>query len=347
MLRKTAVIALALSCMLAACGGSGSTDGTSGGDNTTSVTRLVTGTIGTPAAAMSLSLPPPKAAVADRCAAIDPAICRVIATASDGATVMDEDLSDCAFSLALAVGKSYVISFVSPDPATDLCTKFVATLLAGGDSVLSIDAGDDIAFGAITIDPVTGQATFTGSIEEFLACEELLQSDMDDDGICDNFEQAVADDLAGDDGTDDGTDDGATYDQSDLAGTYVISDIVDSASCDDTNDAMAFAYSIVVTANGENLQLEDANQNPYAFNNREDLAPTASVPFANAEALFTATGILLDNGCPDMGQTTNTFEFDAAASPVSLSRTITSVDTNSGPPNYADSVGCVAVYEKQ
>lgn len=345
MLRKMAVIALALSLLLAACGGSSSTDdATNGGSNTTAATRLVTGTIGTPAAAMSLSLPPPKATVADRCSAVAPAICRVIATATDGSTVLDEDLSDCAFSLALAIGQNYVISFVSPDPATDLCTKFVATLVAGGDSVLSIDAGEDIAFGAITIDPVTGQATFTGSIEELLACEELMQSDMDDDGICDSFEQAVADDLADDDGTDDGD---GTYDQSDLAGTYVITDIVDSASCDDTNDAMAYAYSIVVTVNGENLQFEDANQNPYAFNNREDLAPTASVPFTNAAALFTAEDVLLDNGCPDMGQTTNTFEFDAAASPVTLSRTIASVGTNSGPPNYADSVGCVGVYEKQ
>lgn len=345
MLRKTAVIALALSCFLAACGGSSTTDATDGDNAAT--TRTVTGTIGTPAAAMSLSLPPPKATVADRCATVDPAICRVIATASDGTTVLDEDLSDCAFTLALAIGQSYVISFVGPDPATDACTRFVATLLAGSDSVLSIDAGEEIAFGTVTIDPVTGQATFTGTIEEFLACEELLQSDMDDDGVCDNFEQAVGDDIADDSGADDGTGDVTTYDLNDVAGTYVISDIVDSAACDDTNDAMAFTYSIVVTVNGANLQLEDAAQNPYIFNNNESLAPTASIPFTNAAALFTATDILLDDGCPDMGQTTNTFEFDAAASPVKLSRTIASVGTNSGPPNYAGSVDCVGVYEKQ
>jgi len=193
-LAVSAVVILALA--IAACGGG---SGSSSGSTTTGTTvRTIKGTISAPAA---ITISSEKVAAAGTCSAYTPPICRVIATSTDGTTVMDESLADCAFSLGLTIGKEYVISFVGTNSTTGACDTFVATLLAGtSGSVFSIRTGEgDIDLGTISVDPTTGSATFSATFTDILSCDDLGLADDDSDGMCNGADGEVpaADDFAG------------------------------------------------------------------------------------------------------------------------------------------------------
>jgi hypothetical protein len=336
--RMTALTVVLAMALFAGCGGSSGT-GDGGGDAAT--TRSVQGTIGGAAAQV---LDASKEGAADSCTAIDPAICKVIALATDGSTVYDDTLSDCTFSLPLVIGSDYVISFVGlADDGT--CSRFVATLIAGGESVFSIEAGNDVLLGTITIDPATGQATASemASYEDMLiGCAELGVMDSDGDSICDTW-----DDMMDDEGSSEPGDDGEPSAMEALEGTYVVSTVTTKgvggtgklfAPCAGKEDA--FAYSIDVAVTDDKVSLVDAPQAPYLFNNDETKGTWSdAIAFNEVAGGYEATGIFLDSGCP-LYDSTSDFAFDTSVSPYTLTRSITDFP-------IVDYESCKAIYQKQ
>lgn len=216
---------LIMPLVLAACGGS---SGSSSAAATASSTRVLTGVVGSSAAAMAS---PAKAASA--CSGV----VQVVATATDGTTVTDDALDGCVMRLELVVGKSYVISFV------DAAGGFLATLVGANGSIFSIVSGS-VEIDLETISIAGGQATFTGNILNFLdsdgdgtvdaaddapcggsSCDDVYScahfgfADADGDDICDAWESGVpgADDMAGGSGGS-GGDDGAGGDDGGSSG---------------------------------------------------------------------------------------------------------------------------------
>lgn len=158
------------------CGGGASETTT----ETTSTTRALTGNVdGGTASVSALKALANTACLADT----------VIATDTAAATTTADVAEDCSFSVDLATGKSYAISFL-------LNGEFVASLIF--DSGISGFSGSSlpISDGDTAID--LGTVTFSGStaIPEI---EPLDQIDCDDDGIFDSDD----DDDDGDDVSDD------------------------------------------------------------------------------------------------------------------------------------------------
>lgn len=326
-----------LSCIAlfaAACGSSSST-------TPATTTRTLTGKVvmrAAPAAALSLALPQPaKAEVAGSCAEIDPPVCKVIATATDGTTVLDENLTDCAFSLPLVIGSDYVISFVGTDPATGTCTKFLATLINSGSSIFSIEDGALFDLGDISIDPATGEAIAEFLFDGLMSCAELSSTDTDSDDICDDWEEEFPEEW-GDTGSS-GGDDGVSVD--DLAGTYELTAVNGTNGCDD--DA-AWAFSQTVTVAGGNVSIVDGQDAVNIFDNDEGAHPTADLLFAEAAGLFSRSDMTLADGCP-LYDSKNTFVFDTTVEPFTLTRTFDELLAGGAGSDPIE--GCEAVYTKQ
>ena len=101
-------------------------------------------------------------------------IMRVIATATDSTTVIDDSVEDCSVQLELTEGNDYVISFVNSDG------EFIATLVADYGSVIQIEGGTTVIdLGNITIEE--GRATFSGEYLDYI--------DSDDDGVVDSADE--------------------------------------------------------------------------------------------------------------------------------------------------------------
>lgn len=178
------ILLMVFSFVFVSCGGGSS--GSSGVDTTK---RTVTGNLAGAGSKALIS----KAVGGSVCTQISPNICRVIATDTNGTTVIDESLSDCIFSLPLNIGSNYVISFVGPDQSGS-CNQFLATLISStGGNVFNISSGNvEINLGDILLDSLTGKASSSVSLDGFFGdiftCEELNQLDSDGDDVCDGFE---------------------------------------------------------------------------------------------------------------------------------------------------------------
>ncbi len=338
---------------LVACGGS------SGGE-TAATTRTMSGAI-QGAAAMTIDSTKLAGETAGACGEFDPPICRVIATATDGTTVLDENLTDCAFSLALLIGNDYVISFVGTNPVSGECDTFVATLLAGSGSLFNIDAGTAIDLGTITIDPATDTATFSGSFTDVLGCEEIGFDDRDDDGACDGWDGSFPDDPTDFEAIDctadtdcpegetcgefgfcsgEGTVGGeeppaAAYTIADLPGTYNAVGQLGDASCDNTYDSLPHK-EIVTPTTDTSVSLEGEADGAVCWHE------LITVPLTATATGFEATGVVMGDcgGCP-LYANTSSFTFDTSLTTITLTRIVT---------DYLGAdlkEGCGVVYEKE
>jgi len=118
-------------------------------------------------------------------------VVKVVATATDGTTVIDDSLENCVFVLPLVIGKSYVISFV------DYSDGFIASLVGSSGSIFLIgDGTETIDLSVITISD--GSATYAGESPDFapVTCVSLGYIDSNDDGICDAWDGGVPDSEA-------------------------------------------------------------------------------------------------------------------------------------------------------
>lgn len=194
-MRKIVMVLLGLA-VLSACGGGGSD---SSGSSAT--TRAVAGSFSQAGAMVAKAtvpvLPQPTVSTdAGSCSAAAGTICRVIATSTDGTMVMDENLGDCAFSLPLVIGKSYVISVVGTNPATGACDTFLASLKTSAGSLFAVAAGDAVDLGTVSV--TGGVATFTGTFGGVEGCAAMGFDDVDGDGFCDGWDGELpgSDDFA-------------------------------------------------------------------------------------------------------------------------------------------------------
>lgn len=163
----------------------------------------------------------------------------VMATDTSGETLSEAVAGDCSFALSLAVGKSYVVSFLKDD-------AFVATLLFQSgisgltSSVLPVSDGDaGIDLGTVVITGTVAEAEHNPSEQcDYDSDGESDYADLDDDNdlIADDEEQdcdldGVADDHDdelsscedGDD--DDGDSDSAEGDDDDESGMAFVLDV--------------------------------------------------------------------------------------------------------------------------
>lgn len=195
---KNLVMSLLISTALLGCGGGGSSSSAS----PSSSTRTVSGSFATPSPMLIQTkqglLPLPQfSKSAGLCAAASgQSVCRVVAMATDGTTVTDENLGSCTFSLALTTGKNYIISFIGTNPATSACDVFLANLSIQASSLLNIQSGDAVDLGTISM---SGQnATCSGSFSDITTCAALGLNDADGDGFCDGWdgEAPASDDFS-------------------------------------------------------------------------------------------------------------------------------------------------------
>lgn len=116
----------------------------------------------------------------------------ILATSSSGSTTQGSIAADCTFSIELAVGQSYVISFLNGD--TFVATLIFDTGISGTASSLPLASGD----GAINL----GSITFTGSVASPTS-NPLIHVDDDHDGISDFDDSDDDNDGINDDEEDD------------------------------------------------------------------------------------------------------------------------------------------------
>lgn len=197
---KTTTTYLTIALALVAIGCSGG----SGSSSSSTTTRNLTGSV-------------PENSTPALVKGVDTASCQadtILATDSSGTTTQADVASDCTFSIELAVGESYAISFLNGD-------TFVATLIfdsgvSGTSSSIPLSSGD----GTISL----GSITFTGSVAT-PALNPLTRCDEDDDGTSD-FDDS--------DDDNDGIDDDAEED-CDLDGHR--DDMDADLSCSDSTDS--------------------------------------------------------------------------------------------------------------
>lgn len=324
---KVAFLSVIVALFAVSCSSSSSND-----QQTAATTRTIQGKIAAPAAAMTMV----KAEVAGTCTSYDPAICKVIATATDGTTVSDENLSDCAFSLPLVVGSDYVISFVGTDAATGACDKFVATLIAGGSAIFRIEDGTEFDLGDVTIDPTTGSATASNTFSGMASCAELDKPDSDGNGVCDDWQEEFPEGWTGP-----SSPGGETTTIDDVAGTYNLTAVNGTNACDDVG---AYAYTETITVTGGKVTITDTPDATHLFNNDETAHPTSDLLFTETADGYSLNNIILAEGCP-LYDSSNTFTFDTSVTPFTLTRTVDEI--TGGTAGVDPLEGCEAVYTKQ